>query len=420
MAAAACCFRATFTRDGHKKPKNRKWLDGFVTQAGRDARLLNEAGGVVALGRLAAGQVLEEGLELKQGFGQSVIVHVDVACDPRDMSGEASSGGGQPAAAPAAPAPAPAAAAAAQPRLVRPAAAGLRGSGGSRKHAFKAPRPAAAAAAAAAAAPLEPAAPRAAFDQPQGDCTALAHQPEPRRRQFTAPARMPAMPHPVHTLPAAPAAAALRSGGCCRFLSCWVLPCSVLCRAAALPACPASLLALCPSLLKPAPLLRCRRRGHPAPADRGGSRRTRGSASAGSQAAADPALCCCRRWQQRHPCCPNGSASSGVGWARCAAACGCPARGAVEQLRARRGGGWDGLRGGTRGGRPRRRGNTGTSRGSRLRPGTGSCPAAPVAAAAPSPHVGSACTAGRQAAAPDLAACGAGRGGSGAGASGRT
>jgi hypothetical protein len=210
MAAVpgACSFRATYTLDGHKKlAKNRKWLDGFVSQRGRDAKLYDEAGAVVGLGRLAEGEVLEEGAEVSKGFGQSILISVDVPCAASEISA-AGDGGGEPAAAvaPTAAAPALPAAAGQSGRAVRPAAGAVPqlGGGGGKRPAFKAPRPVAAAASAAAA------------GSPQREAAALP----PQRRQFMPlpprlPAQAPSMQQPspaaLAPAPAAPTPA-VRSG----------------------------------------------------------------------------------------------------------------------------------------------------------------------------------------------------------------
>lgn len=139
---AAARFHATYTLDGHKKlAKNRRWLDGFVSQQGQDGRLYDEAGSLVATARLA-GVALEEGAEIEKGaFGQHIIVTVDVPC-----SSEEAFGGGAGGEAGAAPAAAPQAArACAAPTTVaapssRATAAGRHMAGGSgRRPTFKAP-----------------------------------------------------------------------------------------------------------------------------------------------------------------------------------------------------------------------------------------------------------------------------------------
>ncbi|KAL4457552.1 hypothetical protein ABPG75_012417 [Micractinium tetrahymenae] len=91
LTMAAACFRATYTLDGHKKlAKNRRWLDGFVSQQGQEGRLYSESGALVATARLA-GLALKEGAELNRGqFGQTIIVTVDVPCSPEEVHGPGS------------------------------------------------------------------------------------------------------------------------------------------------------------------------------------------------------------------------------------------------------------------------------------------------------------------------------------------
>lgn len=168
-------------QDGHKKlRKNWKWFDGFVTQSGRDAKLYNEGGSLVATACLSLGEALEEGGEVARSFGASVVVAVDAPCTPADIYGD---GGGGGAAAPAALPPSPAggagggagptAAVAAKPRMV---GAALRGVGsGSKRPTFKAPRP------------LPAAAPPAHMAAAAASAPAPCVQPE--RRPFLAPAR---------------------------------------------------------------------------------------------------------------------------------------------------------------------------------------------------------------------------------------
>lgn len=141
---AAACFRATYTLDGHKKlAKNRRWLDGFVSQQGQEGRLYDESGALVATARLAAA-VLEEGAEIDRGlFGQNIIVTVDVPCSPEEVRGGGA--GGQARAAPAA--GLPAAPARAAPTLAESAVSsktaapsGRATAAGGRRTTFKAPR----------------------------------------------------------------------------------------------------------------------------------------------------------------------------------------------------------------------------------------------------------------------------------------
>lgn len=139
---AAACFRATYTLDGHKKlAKNRRWLDGFVSQQGQEARLYDESGALVVTARLA-GAALKEGAEFDKGqFGQHIIVIVDVPCSLEDMHGGGAAG--QAGAAPAAALQA-APAGAAPTNAAAPTRAGTAGrhvSGGSgRRPTFRPPR----------------------------------------------------------------------------------------------------------------------------------------------------------------------------------------------------------------------------------------------------------------------------------------
>lgn len=222
---AASCFRATYTLDGHKKlRKNWKWLDGFVSQSGRDAKLYDEDGSVVGVARLQPAEALAEGEEVARSFGANIVVAVDAPCALSDVRGGAGS-----AAAPAADAVAAPPAAASQPLApagkARPGGVVLRGSGGSRKPAFKAPRPLPAAAAPAAAPPTgvaQRSLPAAPFPPPTAAppvAAAPAAMPAPRQRAFVPPARRvpvselpPEVQHPHGS--AAPEAG-IRSGGCC-------------------------------------------------------------------------------------------------------------------------------------------------------------------------------------------------------------
>ena len=182
-------FRATYTQDAHKKlAKNWKWLDGFLSVRGRDARLLSESGDTVATARLLAGVAVAEGEEIGRGaFGsERIVIQVDVHCSAEDIRGGGGGGGGGDAGDTASPAADAAPInphvqgrpAGAKPLLQarREGTAGLRsnnsGGGGSRP-VFKAPRPA-------------PTAPPLSDTSPPQHAAPLGALP-PGRRQFLPP-----------------------------------------------------------------------------------------------------------------------------------------------------------------------------------------------------------------------------------------
>lgn len=229
----ASCFRVTFSRDGHKNRKNRKFVDGFVSQSGRDAKLFDERGGIVVVARLPADLVLADGDEvMDQGFGQNMIVYVDTPCAPSDIGGGETSSthlsqcvSAHPAAAagcsqlPAATAATAAAAAAGVPRL-----GGMRASGGGilrkpgGKPAFKAPR--------LAAAPALAAHPNAVHPVIQTAYQPAAHHTQPgHQNTFTVPCRGPGQQtagrQPV---PLAAAGEQPGSGGCWSVVASLCLP----------------------------------------------------------------------------------------------------------------------------------------------------------------------------------------------------
>jgi hypothetical protein len=213
------CYRVTFTRVGHKHPRNRKFLDGFLTHSGRDAKLLDESGGVVALGRLPDGVPLEPGAELEKGFGQGIIVHVDEPCATCEIGGGASLDATA-AAAPTKDSEPPPAAAAPARRAQPSFCTGIRGSGASGgrvgiRPAFKAPRPVQALAAPGAEHQQLCAAPSV----PHGQANAAVPQPQ-HRRAFQAPPRLPRQAPPAAHAPAP--TTALPSGGCCSLVCVWM------------------------------------------------------------------------------------------------------------------------------------------------------------------------------------------------------
>lgn len=83
-------FRATFTRDGHKKLRhNRKWLDGFLKVQGCSTVLLTEEGTEIGSARLPDGTQLSEDSDELTCFGGSILVCVDAPCGAHELPGAA-------------------------------------------------------------------------------------------------------------------------------------------------------------------------------------------------------------------------------------------------------------------------------------------------------------------------------------------
>ena len=78
--AAPSYYRATYSRDGHKRPRNRKWIDGYLCQQAEGIlQLLDEEGRVLTTGKAPAGGGSLASSDL-DCFGQSFLVTVDDPC----------------------------------------------------------------------------------------------------------------------------------------------------------------------------------------------------------------------------------------------------------------------------------------------------------------------------------------------------
>lgn len=92
----AAYYRATYSKDGQKRPRNRKWLDGYVCQgAGGALQLLDEDGRVLTASKAPAGGGSLASSDL-DCFGDSFLVTVDEPCAPPTSGGLASGGKASP------------------------------------------------------------------------------------------------------------------------------------------------------------------------------------------------------------------------------------------------------------------------------------------------------------------------------------